>query len=328
MLPLSLACASSRLVDPRSMTSFAGEPRPQGPLPARATARAALPRLTQRLPLGGSTLRVSPFCLGRVRTPDTVPAAFDAGINFFFLSADMHWPLYGPTRRGLAHLLARGGGIRDQIVVAAVCYPTQPEFCTAPFEEVVDELPALQRIDVAVMGGAYAADFPVRLPVFQRHRSTAFLGIRALGATFHDRAAARIALGDGLLEIGFVRYNAAHTGAAADLFPDLVRPRPALLFGFKSTAGYVDAARVSRLGLGNDAWRPQVVDHYRFALTRSELDGILCSPSTPAEVRALDEALARGPLDAEEEKFLWTLCAPDPGRVAPAARRGRSKSKR
>src|SRR5436190_890300 len=62
--------------------------------------RAALPRMTDRLDLGSKGLRVSPFCLGRVKSPDTVLAAFDAGINFFFVTADMHWPGYENLREG------------------------------------------------------------------------------------------------------------------------------------------------------------------------------------------------------------------------------------
>src|SRR5262245_34055395 len=99
-------------------------------------ARSAFPKLTDRLALGRKGLRVSPICLGLAYDAATVSAAFDAGVNFFFLTADMHWPLYEHTRRGVADLLSRGGGIRDQIVVAGACYPTQPEFCTMPFQEL------------------------------------------------------------------------------------------------------------------------------------------------------------------------------------------------
>src|SRR6059058_6236261 len=85
--------------------------------PARTRA---LPQPAARIPLGKTSLEVSPFCVGIVGDPKTVPAAFDAGINFFFVTADMHWPLYEPTRRGLADLLARGPGTRDRVVVAGV----------------------------------------------------------------------------------------------------------------------------------------------------------------------------------------------------------------
>ena len=95
--------------------------------------RRRLPRFTDRLRLSDTDLRVSPVCLGKVRSDRTIAAAFEAGINFFFLTADMHWPLYEASRRGLEKLIRSRRGIRDQIVVAAASYVTQPEFCTMPF---------------------------------------------------------------------------------------------------------------------------------------------------------------------------------------------------
>src|SRR5262245_40768463 len=121
--------------------------------------RERLPRLNDRLPLGSEGLRVSPFCLGIVGEAAVVSAAFEAGLNFFFVTTDMHWPYYEQTRRGLADLLARGRAIRDQIVVAGVCYPTQSEFCTAPFEELVAAVPGLETLDVLLAGGAYGWEF-------------------------------------------------------------------------------------------------------------------------------------------------------------------------
>src|SRR5687768_13171254 len=112
--------------------------------------RTILPRLTDRLPLGETGLQVSPICLGLVGAPEVVPAAFDAGINFFFVTGDLHWPLYEQTRRGLELLLARGGGIRDDVVVAVCSYCTQPEFPVGALRETLDAVPGLERVDVAV----------------------------------------------------------------------------------------------------------------------------------------------------------------------------------
>jgi len=279
--------------------------------PAR---RVTLPRLTDRQPLGGEGLEVGPVCLGMVGDPATIPVAFDAGVNFFFVSADMHWPLYEPTRRGLADLLARGGGIRDRIVVAGVCYPTQPEFCAAPFQELVDAVPGLSRLDVLLAGGAYAADFAVRAPIYAEHRRHAYVGSRAIGASFHDRRAALSAVSQREVDIAYVRYNPSHPGAAKDLFPDLPpRPRP-LLFNFKSVFGYVPPLRMTEIGLpAPDYWHPAPADHYRFALTRPELDGALVGFRRPSEVEALADALARGPLTEEEETYLRDVATVDRG---------------
>ena len=270
--------------------------------------RTSIPQFSDRLALGGQGLAVSPFSVGMVGVPETISAAFDAGINFFFLTADMHWPWYEASRRGLQQLLARGNGIRDQIVVAAVCYPTQPEFCYGPFRELLDAVPGLDRLDILIAGGVYAGEFAARLPVYQRHRRTRFLGARAIGATFHDRQEARKAVTDDLVDVAFVRYNPGHAGAREDLFPYLTGKNSTLLFGFKSTFGYVPPQQMNELGLPGDVyWHPEITDHYRFALSRPELDGLLIGPATPKEVAALADALKKGPLDEEEEMYLMQV---------------------
>jgi hypothetical protein len=261
-----------------------------------------------------------------VGSPGTIAAAYEAGVNFFFVTADMHWPLYDASRRGLARLLAGTRGVRDQVVVAVVSYPTQPEFATVPFLEVIDAVSGLDRVDVAVMGGVYAADFPVRLDVYRQHRQERFAGIAALGASFHDRRAAAGAIVRGDVDVAFVRYNAGHSGARTDLFPRLRRGKAARVFNFSSTSGFVPAKRMAALGLDRSYWRPSVTDHYRFALMRRELDGLLCAPSTPQEVAELAAALESGPLSADEERYLMDLAALDRGRVSLASGASRALS--
>ncbi len=275
--------------------------------------RFTLPKLTDRLTLGEAGLRVSPFCLGMVRSEDTASAAFDAGINFFFLSADLHWPYYDLARRGLEKLLARGPRIREQVVVAMVSYVTQPEFCVGALGEGLDAVAGLKSIDLAIIGGAYSHEFLRRLHIYRYIQSQGNLG-KATGTTFHDRIAALLAMNHNLVDIAFIRYNPIHTGAKIDLFPYLKQPTPTLLYNFKSTLGSIGTERYAALGLNDDYWQPKVTDYYRFALTRSEIDGLLCSPSTPQEVEALSSALEEGPLDEEEEKYLIDLATLDQGR--------------
>ena len=251
-------------------------------------------------------MEISPYCLGMVRSAESVPAAFDAGINFFFFSSDLHWPLYEETRQGLRMLLDRGGDIRQRIVIGVACYLTQPEFCTPPFAEVLGALPAIQHIDVAIAGGVYAHDFMGRLAVYSKHLRESFLGVRALGASFHDRQAALLAANANLVDIAFVRYNPVHPGARRDLFPHLDLSSPTLLFNFKSTIGAISSEKMKRLGLGDSYWRPVVPDYYRFALSASGLDGILCG-LTPAEIEALAASIEAGSLTEEESNYLIDL---------------------
>jgi hypothetical protein len=256
-----------------------------------------------------------------VRSPAAASAAFDAGINFFFMSADMHWPLYEPLRQGLKDLLRRGGGIRDEIVLGAVCYPTQPDFCAYPFKEILEAVPEFKRLDVLLAGGAYHRDFPERLPVYHEHRRGNFLGCRAIGTSFHDRQTALAAINERLVDIAYIRYNPSHPGAREDLFPYMESSgRRPLVFNFKSTRGYVPPDLQAELGLPGDIyWQPAITDYYRFALTRPEIDGLLVAPATPAEVAGLATALELGPLDDEEEEFLlnMALVATGGARVIP-----------
>src|SRR6185436_3867413 len=113
--------------------------------------------------LGPSGLEVSPICSGMTADPRMVPAMYEAGVNFFFLSADMHWPMYENVRKGLDDLLRGHPSRRDEIVVACVVYVTQPEFCFVPFEEVLAIAPLLERIDITVAGGSYGHEITTRL---------------------------------------------------------------------------------------------------------------------------------------------------------------------
>lgn len=258
--------------------------------------------------MGEKGLEVSPLCIGIVRDENVICEAFDAGINFFFVTADMHWPLYEHTRRGLEKLFKRGGGVRDEVVVGVVCYVTQPEFSHAPFQEVVDEIDGLERIDLAIAGGAYPNEIMNRLSVYEfRHRQQGYLGCRAIGTTFHDRTAALMAVNYNLLDVGFIRYNAAHPGARQDVFPHLDADSETLLYNFKSVMGYVNPQYFPRIGYDELAWQPKLTDHYRFILTRPEIDGILCAPSEVHMVHELTDALEEGALDEEEEVFLIGL---------------------
>jgi aryl-alcohol dehydrogenase-like predicted oxidoreductase len=278
-----------------------------------APIRTSLPRFRDRRELGEARLRVSPFCLGAVTAEDTVCAAFDHGINFFFLTADMHWPGYEHTRRGLAKLLSRNKTIRDDVVVAVASYVTQPEFCRAPFTEVLQSVRGLERIDVAILGGAYGGEFCNRVSIYQDHRQKKFCGVRAIGASFHDRSAALLATSHQLVDISLLRYNPAHPGARQDVFPAVQRGGSTLLYNFNSTRGFVAGPRLDELRLPRDYWRPHITDYYRFALTRPEFDGQLCAPQTPAELDALDRALQEGPLDPEQENYLINLAQLDRG---------------
>ena len=269
-----------------------------------ATRRNRLPRPSDRIDLRG--LQVSPICVGMVGDARAIAAAFEMGINFFFVTADMHWPRYANTRRGLAQLLAKPGR-RDEVVIAGVSYVTQSEFCSVPFRELVDEVSGLERLDVLLAGGAYGHEIDARLPIYERHRERSHCGARAIGATFHDRRACASQMCAGNIDVAFSRYSASHAGARTDLFP-LVTARPrAPLFTFKSTSGWTSPEKAAAAGIPSDVWLPTIPDQYRFALSCEAIDGVLVGVNSPGQLRELDEALAAGPLGDDEQDHLLLL---------------------
>jgi hypothetical protein len=275
----------------------------------RSERRTRLPRLSDRLPLGDSGLQVSPICLGMIPlgSPDTVLAAFDAGVNFFFVTTDMHWPYYATLRTGLARLLERGGDIRSRIVIAAASYVGRPNLLVAPFLELIEAVPGLGHVDVCVAGSVYADDLPARAKTIDDHRRTGFAGCRATGASFHDRKLVARACNERSVDISFFRYNPAHPGAQEDIFP-VKEATSTLLYAFKAASVRPSEAALARIAsLPDGVWLPDPTDYYRFALSRAAVDGLLCSPQTPSEIEALARAMEQPPLDVEEEEHMIDL---------------------
>lgn len=292
--------------------------------------RQELPKVTDRYSLGSRGLAVSPICIGMVTDPMTVPAAFEAGINFFFLSADMHWPLYESTRRGLKMLIEGNPSAREQIVVAACSYVAHPEFLWAPFEEVVGAMPELGHLDVSLAGGVHGGELATRIATFETHVRDTFLGIRAIGGTFHDRKELLDAIKASRLDAAFVRYNPAHLRARKEVF-DHIREQPRngrpWLFNFKSTSGRIRSEEdYASLGVAPNLWRPHVTDYYRFALSEPALDGILCAVPGQSGVRDLVDALAKGPLSVERQDYMIKLAELAKGTVEIAPPRSSTRA--
>jgi aryl-alcohol dehydrogenase-like predicted oxidoreductase len=239
---------------------------------------------------------------------DTVLAAFDTGINFFFLTSDLHWPLYEANRRGLAKLFERGGSIRDEVVVAVVSYLEDPLFRALQVNEVIDAVPGLERVDVLLAGAIpNDASFYARLQSLERAKWIRHGGTSAIGASFHQRSTALLANSYDVIDVSYIRYNASHPGARTELFPYCRLDAPGLIYNFKSGMSLVSSERAAALGIPKSCWLPDAVDCYRFALARPQVDGVLCSPSSPSEVERIARGMERPCLRAEEEEYMIWL---------------------
>lgn len=120
-----------------------------------------------------------------------------------------------------------------------------------------------------------------------------------LGVSIHDRPRAGKLVEDSILDLLMVRYNAAHPGAEQDIFPRLVRRRPAMI-AYTATAW----TRLLRAPRGWNGTVPTAGDCYRFCLTSPHIDVALTGPRNVMEMRENLAALGKGPLSPEEMLFI------------------------
>jgi len=236
-------------------------------------------------------------------------AAFDLGVNFFFVSADAHWPLYEGVRRGLTKLLKGSASRRREIVIAVVSYLHDPFFAqSGVFHEAARAIPGAASADVLVAGAATAANLD-RLVSLNTMRKSRLYGARGLGASFHDRKSAVHVCNTNSLDISFIRYSASRPSARTDLLPFLRPDARTRVFNFKSMMSPVTAEAFHRLPEEERSWLPNICDYYRFVLSHPAMDGILCAPQTPSEIRQLATALEQRPLLSQEQDYMIRLAA-------------------
>lgn len=123
--------------------------------------------------------------------------------------------------------------------------------------------------------------------------------VRALGVSIHDRPRAGSLAESSPLDLLMIRYNAAHPGAERDIFPHVRDAKPSIL-AYTATAW-------RRLLKQPKSWdRPAMTagDCYRFQLSSPHVDLALTGPKSRAEVEANLDALAKGPLTADEAAWM------------------------
>lgn len=232
-------------------------------------------------------------------TPDDVLSAVDRGVNF------LNWQGLAEgaaAADAFTRAVAELGAERPSVVVCA-------QFAARTAADAAAELrsaPALLRteyIDVLTLyyveraeewdeivapGGAlgYLQD--------ARRDGT----VRRIGVTSHQRKLAAKMAASGLLDLVMVRYNAAHRGAEADVFP-VTQPRGVPVIAYTALRWGALLRPTPDDPPGFAVPRPPA--WYRFVLQHPAVAVTLAAPQTRAE---LDEDLrvldATGPLREEE----------------------------
>jgi aryl-alcohol dehydrogenase-like predicted oxidoreductase len=119
--------------------------------------------------------------------------------------------------------------------------------------------------------------------------------VRAIGVSIHDRKRAAKLAAQGPLDFFMIRYNAAHPGAEADIFPHLPEKRPVI-------AAYT-ATSWTKLFKPPKGWQGPAAtagDCFRFCLSNPNVDLVVSAPKTAAQMRENMKALENGPLTDDE----------------------------
>src|SRR6185436_10940496 len=123
--------------------------------------------------------------------------------------------------------------------------------------------------------------------------------VRSIGVSIHDRPRAGKLAESSPLDLLMIRYNAAHPGAERDIFPHVRADKPSIL-AYTATSW----RRLLKKPKGWDGPVMTAGDCYRFQLSSAHVDLALTGPASRAELEANLDALAKGPLAADEEKWM------------------------
>jgi aryl-alcohol dehydrogenase-like predicted oxidoreductase len=225
---------------------------------------------------------------------DGVRAAMDRGVNFFL------WTLRGtglgnPLRAALQQR-------REQVAVIGYAPLPPMALCGWGLRRGVEGLLrklGTDYLDVYLLGwlgftSAWTAT--VERELVQLRESGK---VRAIGVSIHNRPRAGRLAATSPLDLLMIRYNAAHPGAEKDIFPSRRDQKPSIL-AYTATSWRKLLQRPKN-------WDGQVMsagDCYRFQLSSPQVDLALMGPATRAQMEQNLDALAKGPLQPDEDQWM------------------------
>ena len=219
--------------------------------------------------------------------------AFDRGCNFFY---------WGSIRRdgmgeAIRHLAMRH---REKLVLVLQSYSRWGTMLPRGIESGLRRL-KLDYADILLLGWhnkplpASLMDAAMRLKEAGR--------VRHLAVSGHNRLMFQQYAGDNRLDVLMARYNAAHRGAATQVFPRLQvhgEPKPGVVAYTATRWGTLLDPRLTPAGRRT----PTAADCYRFVLSNPDVDVCLTGPATAQQLEANLKALELGPLAEDEMRWM------------------------
>ena len=237
--------------------------------------------------------------------------AFERGVNYLYWGT-VRQPDFA---RAMVNLARR---VRDELILTVQSYSPDATTIEAEVEDALRSA-GLDHFDFLLLGNRNAVPAAAFQEVFERLRERG--KVRFLSLSSHNRPAlpgmiAKSAAGESPYDLFMLRYNAVHRGAEQDVFPFVpARPERPFIVTYTATrwGHLLDPAKMP----AGEA-PPSARDCYRYSLSHSAVDMVLCGPANAAQMDDALAALERGPLAPDERERLERIGAQLYQQYAPA----------
>lgn len=250
--------------------------------------------LGEKVPLGRTGLLVGKLGLGSSLggPAQLYHEAFECGVNYFWWGAVKRFAMRDAIREIVAD------GRREQLVVALITYARWKGAYTRSLERQLRTL-HLDYCDVFLAG---YMNRKIRSSLVNEMAALKERGLcRFLGIVTHERKIVPELAHGNIFDVFHVRYNFAHPGADADLFPYLTNPRPGIVAFHTTDRGKL--ARIKR----PDGIAVGMLDTFRFAMSNPNIDVVTTDPGTLAHIRENLKLLDMDPMSEGEREELIKL---------------------
>jgi len=218
-----------------------------------------------------------------------VELAFERGVNYLY---------FGTFRRGnFAQALRNLKPQRDRMFLVVQSYSRMASLIGPSLERALHRI-GYDHADALLLGMWNRRAYGRILDACRKLRERGLIRHIAL-STHHRPLIPEIAAAD--IDIFHVRYNAVHTGAEREVFPQLSTndSRPGIV-AFTATS-WGQLLKGKQLPAGDRT--PTATDCYRFVLSNSAVDVCMTGPGTEQHVRDSLRALELGPMS--ETEMAW-----------------------
>ncbi len=246
--------------------------------------------------LGGTGRKVFRLGLSASYRPgrDAIVSAIDHGVNYFFA--------YGFDSQMLGTLRDVFKTRRDELMIATGGYNwiLWRSNLRKTLEARLRQL-GTDHLDVLMYLGVMKPEqFPERVrEEMVRLREEG--KVRAIGISTHDRRFAGELARRGALDLLMIRYNAAHRGAEADIFPHVGAHDTAVVSYTATRWGFL----MRRMkGWPKDRPIPTAGLAYRFVLSNPAVDVALTAPTNARQLAQNLAEIEKGPLADDELAFM------------------------